>query len=234
MLVSMILVLDWQVGHLSSENQRLVSLIDSQHCEVYSPHNRVLPKWHKSDTSGKFVPNRHQGVSKSFSKNTSSENELTTLFRSLSSRHALKERVVTAQGKQGNQVIWMFIFSDRGNTGNLPKHIKTRKSSCVNARGIPRRIKYSICYLRWVCLCQGYPPPARSDRGVSEVGYHPPARSDRGVVTRGGVPPVRVPLAGAPPTQVQWGAGPGCDTLPRLDLAGVPLLGVYRQTRVKT
>ena len=30
-------------------------------------------------------------------------------------------RVATAQGKQG---IWMFIFPDRENTGNLPKNIK--------------------------------------------------------------------------------------------------------------
>ena len=34
------------------------------------------------------------------------------------------DRVATAQGKQGKQGIWMFIFPDRENTGNLPKNIK--------------------------------------------------------------------------------------------------------------
>ena len=33
-------------------------------------------------------------------------------------------RVATAQGKSGKQGIWMYIFPDRENTGNLPKNIK--------------------------------------------------------------------------------------------------------------
>ena len=43
-----------------------------------------------------------------------------TDFRAVESDNA-SCRVATAQGKQG---IWMFIFQDRENTGNLPKNIK--------------------------------------------------------------------------------------------------------------
>ena len=35
-----------------------------------------------------------------------------------------KAWLATAQGSQGKQGIWMLIFADRENTGNLPKNIK--------------------------------------------------------------------------------------------------------------
>ena len=50
--------------------------------------------------------------------------KFTTIFKTLFVSCLLvraKLRVATAQGKQG---IWMFIFPDRENTGNLPKSIK--------------------------------------------------------------------------------------------------------------
>ena len=105
---------------------------------------------------------------------------------------------------------------------------KTRKSSCVNARGISTAV-YQV-------LLDGAPPPpgyplARSHRGVPEVGYpqvppgqvwwgvpkvgYPPARSDGG--TQGGAPPVGLPPpSGTPP--------PVAVSAQELDLAWVPCL----------
>ena len=79
----------------------------------------------------------------------------------------------------------------------------TRKSSCVNARGIPTAA-YQVLHLFPEV---GYPPPPQPGLmgGVPKVGYppgrgYPPARSDGG--TQGGYPLV-------PPR-----AGPGWGTLP--------------------
>ena len=80
----------------------------------------------------------------------------------------------------------------------------TKKSSCMNTRGIPT-VAYQVLHPRWGTPQQRH-PLARSDGGP-EVGYLPPGR-------------------GTPWT---W---PG--TPPHLDLAGVPLPGVDRQTDVKT
>ena len=93
----------------------------------------------------------------------------------------------------------------------------TRKSSCVNARGIST-VAYQVIHLLpevryppwpglmgvtcgWVSPWQGYPQPGLM--GVPEVGY-PLARSE-------GLPKVGYPLA-------RWG-------IPKLDLAGVPPIG---------
>ena len=95
------------------------------------------------------------------------------------------------------------------------KEIRTRKSSCVNARGIPTA-PYLVLYL---LPKVGYPPPGRGTPlarcdwgGVPEVGY-PPLGYPRPGVTGGGWGYLRW---GTPPR-----AGPGWGT-PRLDLAGVP------------
>ena len=120
-----------------------------------------------------------------------------------------------------------------------------RKSSCVNARGIPTTA-YQVLHLlpevgyppppgqvwwagggypRWGIPQQGN-PPARSDRGLPEVGPPPagvpppPARSDRGDL-RWGAPQQVEPLPPRPP------AGPGCCIPP-------PPRGVDRQTPMKT
>ena len=85
--------------------------------------------------------------------------------------------------------------------------METRKSSCVNARGIPTAA-YQVLHLLpegGTPLGRVPPPPARSDRGVPEVGYPPPS-------DLAGVPPPHLYLAGVPP----------------------PLPGVDRQIRVKT
>ena len=108
----------------------------------------------------------------------------------------------------------------------------TRKSSCVNARGIPTAA-YQVLHLFPEV---GYPsgrgiPPARSDGGgggVREVGYppsmgYPPVRSDQGG-TQGGV----LPRQGVPP---QAGPGPGRGTPPRCGQTDGWMDG---QTRVKT
>ena len=114
---------------------------------------------------------------------------------------------------------------------------KTRKSSCVNARGIPTAA-YQVLHLRW-----GTPSP--SSRGTpwpGPMGMYPtppsPARSDGGC-TQGGVPPGQVQQGGGYLRQVPPPAGPGWGTPLRLDLARVlPPSGVDRQddgqTRVKT
>ena len=110
----------------------------------------------------------------------------------------------------------------------------TRKSSCVNARGIPTavcQVLHLLSCTRWAPP-QGTPPPARYDRGyprpgltgvgVPEVWYPQPG-------LMGGVPEV-----GYPPDQVQQGvpkveypppAGPGWGTPPpppTWTWAGVP------------
>ena len=73
---------------------------------------------------------------------------------------------------------------------------RTRKSSCVNARGIPTAV-YQVTQLSPKV---GYPPTS-SDGGYPRWGTPPvgvpPTRSDWG--TQGGVPPA------VPPGQVQWG-----------------------------
>ena len=84
---------------------------------------------------------------------------------------------------------------------------KTRKSSCVNARGIPTAT-YQVLHLL------GVPPPLSDMAGV------PPLPSDLN-----GVPPC-LDLAGVPPIRPGWGtpppSGPGWGTPPHLDLAEVP------------
>ena len=130
---------------------------------------------------------------------------------------------------------------------NQLKTILTRKSSCVNARGIP-----TAAYQ--VLLEMGYPPPQPGltgggggtrggvppsqvwqEKGGTIVGY-PLARSNWGGYprwgtpqpglmggTRGGVPPARSDggeggiWGGVPPPSWTWQGYP----LPRLDLAGV-------------
>ena len=124
---------------------------------------------------------------------------------------------------------------------------KTKKSSCVNVRGIPTAA-YQVLHLlpKVGSPPAGVPPPpARSDWRIPEVGYPlagvPPASSDGG--TQGGVHPPQgyAPLPGLTPSP----SGPGRDTLPpigypppiwtwlgyppphwvppsHLDLAGVP------------
>ena len=54
-------------------------------------------------------------------------------------------RVATTQGKQG---IWMYIFPDRENTGNLPNNIKKciwRTLSFVEGVGVEVPFDYSSC-----------------------------------------------------------------------------------------
>ena len=110
---------------------------------------------------------------------------------------------------------------------------QTKKSSCVNARGIPiaayQVYTPSVTRSGVPLPARGTPQPgvmgvyprwgthtgvplARSDRGVPEVRYpqqgYPPARSNGGV-TRGGVPPARsdgeVPEVGYPPGKgIPW------------------------------
>ena len=78
----------------------------------------------------------------------------------------------------------------------------TRKSSCVNARGIPTAA-YQVLHLLTEV---GYPPrPPGLTWGVPEVGY----------------PSLGYPLSGYPPSGYPL-AGPGSGTPPRLDLARVP------------
>ena len=101
---------------------------------------------------------------------------------------------------------------------------RARKSSCVNARGIP-----TAAYQ--VLLKMGYPPPhrgiplTRSDRGgVPEVGF-PSARSDGEGYPRWGTPIGVPPSQGTPrpdPTGRYLGWGTPCEGTPQLDLAGVP------------
>ena len=98
---------------------------------------------------------------------------------------------------------------------------ETRKSFCVNARGIPTAA-YQVL-LRW-----GTRPPARSDRGVPKVGYPPvrvpPRPGLLGGYPRWGIPHWSTAPTGLPPCR---GTSPGQGTPlvrvpPRLDLAGVP------------
>ena len=90
------------------------------------------------------------------------------------------------------------------------QHVITRKSSCVNARGIPTAA-YQVLHL----LPKVGSPPLRQ-------GYtHPPARSDSGGYPRWGNPPTR----GTPPQHrspsarsdggyPRWGTPPGRGTPP--------------------
>ena len=85
----------------------------------------------------------------------------------------------------------------------IPKFMTTRKSSCVNARGIPTAA-YQVLHLltKW-----GTPPPLPRSDGVGGtqggilpwLGY-PPSRSDPGV-PEVGYPLVRVPHVGLPTCQ---------------------------------
>ena len=99
-----------------------------------------------------------------------------------------------------------------------------RKSSCVNARGIPTAayqvlpsvILYEVGYPPtpipigtppWARSNRGgyprwdTPPPARSDRGVPQVGYPPPPSQVQQGGTRGGVHP--------PPSGHPWARSDG-------------------------
>ena len=124
-------------------------------------------------------------------------------------------------------------------SGSVPIIVKTRKSSCVNARGLPT-VAYQVLlrwgippvgvspphwgtpqpglrgYLRWGTPHQGTPGQILLG-GVPEVGY-PPARSDGGT-------PIRVTPIGVSPSQV-WRGTQGGTLLARgtpwQDLAGVP------------
>ena len=106
------------------------------------------------------------------------------------------------------------------------KSFITRKSSCVNARGIPTAAYQVLHLLPEVGPPGRGTPPARSDGGrVPKVRYpqqgtpwqgtpSPPARSDRGY-PRSGTPSRGNPpsdLAGVPPP-----SGPGQGTPPGVD-----------------
>ena len=107
-----------------------------------------------------------------------------------------------------------------------PATTTTRKSSCVNARGIPTAA-YQVLHLLTEV---GYPPlgypPSRSDGGYPRWGTThwgtPPSRSDPGG-TRGGVLPIGVPPCWGTPCQGIPPLGyPPIGVPPRLDLAWVP------------
>ena len=101
----------------------------------------------------------------------------------------------------------------------------TRKSSCVNARGIPTAA-YQVLHLFPEV---GYPPPAGvplpgqvrpGGGGIPEVGY-PPARSDERRV----VPEVWYPSAGGPPRSGPTGGGTQGDNNRQNDLCTVSECG---------
>ena len=93
------------------------------------------------------------------------------------------------------QCIYDAFFARQVNTSFL-----TRKSSCVNAKGIPTAAYQLLPELGYPSPPLGYPLPGPTGRGVPEVGY--PHQGTPGQVWQG------VPKVGYPPS---WG-----------DLAWVP------------
>ena len=90
--------------------------------------------------------------------------------------------------------------------------IQTRKSSYVNARGIPI-MSYQVLHL---FLEVGYPPwqgypSARSDQGVPEVGYPQPSPT-RGIPKVGTPPSGGTPLPGLMGGYPRWGYPPARGT----------------------
>ena len=117
---------------------------------------------------------------------------------------------------------------------------RTRKFSCVNARGIPTAA-YQVLHLL-SCTRWGTPPPPTS-RDTPGRGTSPSQVRLGGRGTRGGVPPIGVPPTRSDRGVPEVGYPPGWTWLgypsPCLDLVGVPPPpGVDRQndgqTRVKT
>ena len=120
---------------------------------------------------------------------------------------------VCATSPEKGVLVYPRYFSSRST------HVKTRKSSCVNARGIPTATFQVLHLLSEV----GYPPPsgtppppmARSNRkggyprwGIPPSGY-PPARSNRGYprwgTRRSGYPPPQLAGPGRlPPPRQVW------------------------------
>ena len=82
----------------------------------------------------------------------------------------------------------------------VPKNLTTRKSSCVNERGIPTAAYQVLPEV-------GYPPPPRpgpTKGGVPKVGY-PPARPDWGY-PRWDTTPLGYPCEGTPLARSDWGS----------------------------